>query len=72
MCLCGAQVARVTDFGLSRALNTNQTHRSTRTFGTITHVRRALAVWHPPAGRVLMMLRAVCLAKGCVLHACRW
>ncbi|KIZ00671.1 hypothetical protein MNEG_7293 [Monoraphidium neglectum] len=31
-------VAKVSDFGLSRVLNAGATHRSTRTFGTITHM----------------------------------
>jgi serine/threonine protein kinase len=30
--------AKVSDFGLSRALGVNQTHQSTRTVGTVTHV----------------------------------
>lgn len=32
------QTAKVTDFGLSRALQIGQTHRSTRTLGTVTHM----------------------------------
>lgn len=31
------RVAKVADFGLSRALNAGQSHRSTRTFGTLNH-----------------------------------
>ena len=30
-------VAKLSDFGLSRALASDVTHRSTRTFGTVTH-----------------------------------
>lgn len=31
------RVAKVADFGLSRALNAGQSHSSTRTFGTLNH-----------------------------------
>ena len=31
-------VAKVSDFGLSRSLKSGQTHRSTRTFGTVNHM----------------------------------
>lgn len=32
------EVAKVSDFGLSRSLNNGQTHRSTRTVGTVSHM----------------------------------
>eukprot|EP00882_Tetradesmus_deserticola_P014412 GHRQ01015324.1.p1 GENE.GHRQ01015324.1~~GHRQ01015324.1.p1 ORF type:complete len:164 (+),score=56.91 GHRQ01015324.1:299-790(+) len=32
------RVAKVTDFGLSRALGSGQTHRSTHTLGTVSHM----------------------------------
>lgn len=32
------QIAKISDFGLSRALQTGETHRSTRTMGTVTHM----------------------------------
>ena len=31
-------VAKVSDFGLSRVLNTNKNHIKTQTFGTVTHM----------------------------------
>jgi serine/threonine protein kinase len=31
------RMAKVSDFGLSRALQAGQSHRSTRTFGTLNH-----------------------------------
>lgn len=34
----GPWVAKVADFGLSRALKDDETHRSTRTTGTVTHM----------------------------------
>ena len=49
-------VCKVSDFGLSRVLNAGATHRSTRTFGTLTHtspVRGRRALW----GRVLVDCR---------------
>eukprot|EP00775_Hariotina_reticulata_P006812 gene6812-7028_t len=32
------QIAKVTDFGMSRSLNVGQSHKSTRTLGTVSHM----------------------------------
>jgi serine/threonine protein kinase len=66
-------MAKVSDFGLSRALQAGQSHRSTRTFGTLNHTAPELLRLGrlSPAGgqHVCRLGLAIVVGSPCLVYA---
>ena len=64
-------VLQLADFGLSRVLETNATHISTNTIGTIAYQPEEVRICcQPLSQRPVSQMRSACLAAACVTRMC--